>query len=230
MFNSAFAGSIVAPTESATNEKLQLLPDMSYLIPDKTVRFELLVKKSRFIAITGYTADQSQVRLFIDSIAGEFPDARHLCHACILGEPGHGTASSNDDGEPAGTAGKPILNVLQHSGVGDIVTVVVRYFGGIKLGAGGLVRAYSNAAAGSLKLLSTTIEEHFCELEFTIDFAAENQVRQILLKADARELTPEYKEQLKFNCKLPEPLANTTIKQLVNITRGQIIFTKEPLR
>lgn len=203
---------------------------MSYQIPDNTARFELLVKKSRFIAISGYASDQQQVRLFIDSIADEFPDARHCCHGCILGEPGHGTASSNDDGEPAGTAGKPILNVLQHSGIGDIVTVVVRYFGGVKLGAGGLVRAYSNAAAGSLKLLSTTTEEHFHALQFTIDFAAEDQARQILLKANAQEIIPDYSEQLTFSCKVPEQLVDWTIKQLKNTTRGQIIFTIAPER
>ena len=201
---------------------------MSYPIPDNTARYEHLVKKSRFIAVTGYSADQDQVRLFINTIAKEFPDARHLCHAFIIGKPGIGTASSNDDGEPAGTAGKPILNVLQHSGIGDIITVVVRYFGGIKLGAGGLVRAYSNAAAGSLKLISTKVEERFIDLEIAVDFSAENQVRQLLSKAGAREVEPVYGEKLQLSCKLPEQTTDSTIEQLNNITRGKILYLVDP--
>ncbi len=201
---------------------------MSYLIPDTTVRFELLVKKSRFIAITGHATSQNQVRLLLDKTTSEFPDARHLCHACILGNPESGTASSNDDGEPSGTAGKPILNVLQHSGIGDIVTIVVRYFGGIKLGAGGLVRAYSNAAAGSLILLNPTIEEDYCELEFKVNFAIESQIRQLLLKVNAQQLTTNYTDQIMFRCKIPQPFVDTAIMQLNNITRGQILFTQDP--
>lgn len=195
---------------------------MTYPVPVGTARFELLVKKSRFIAISGLCDDQKRLQPFLRQIAQEYPDARHLCHACIIGAPQQGSASYNDDGEPAGTAGKPILNVLQHSGIGDIATVVVRYFGGIKLGAGGLVRAYSGAAAGSVKLLNTKTEEALCPLEFVIEFSRENEVRHLLLQFNARDIETRYHTRLALRCEVPCQTLDDITRQLNNITRGNI--------
>ena len=200
---------------------------MNYPVPVGTARSELLVKKSRFIAISGHCDDQSRLHPFISQIANEFPDARHLCHACIIGAPRQGSASCSDDGEPVGTAGKPILNVLQHSGIGNIVTVVVRYFGGIKLGAGGLVRAYSGAASGCIKLLDTKTEEALCPLEFIVEFSRENEVRHLLLQFNAREIQTHYDSRLILQCQVPCQSLNDITSQLNNVTRGNISFKEQ---
>lgn len=104
------------------------------------------IKKSEFLAFA-YPIDQKDEVLFhVEQLRQTYPDARHHCTAYIIGDPNNTTSAGfDDDGEPNGTAGRPILNVLQHKGIGNVLVVVVRYFGGIKLGAGGLTRAYATA-------------------------------------------------------------------------------------
>lgn len=109
-------------------------------------RSEIEIKRSRFIASLARTDSEEAAREFIAQIRREFPDARHHCTAFIIHQDtGPDTARSSDDGEPAGTAGGPMLNVLTESGLTNLTCVVTRYFGGTKLGTGGLVRAYSGA-------------------------------------------------------------------------------------
>lgn len=109
-------------------------------------RSEIEIKRSRFIASLARTDSEEAAREFIAQIRREFPDARHHCTAFIIHQDtGPDTARSSDDGEPAGTAGGPMLKVLTESGLTNVTCVVTRYFGGTKLGTGGLVRAYSGA-------------------------------------------------------------------------------------
>lgn len=113
---------------------------------------ELEIKRSRFIASLARTDSEDAAREFISQIRREFPDARHHCTAFLIHQDtGPDTARSSDDGEPAGTAGGPMLNVLIESGLTNLTCVVTRYFGGTKLGTGGLVRAYSGAVQQVLK-------------------------------------------------------------------------------
>lgn len=110
------------------------------------VRAETEIKRSRFVASLLRVDDVDRAVAFLDAIRAEFPDARHHCWAYVLGdEPGQRQARSSDDGEPGGTAGVPMLQVLEGRDLTNVVAVVTRYFGGVKLGAGGLVRAYSGA-------------------------------------------------------------------------------------
>lgn len=125
-----------------------LIPDLDFNIH----RTELIVKRSRFIASAYHTRGNDEVKKFIEKIRSEFADARHHCYAFNAG-----IASStafvgcSDDGEPSGTAGQPMLNVLTHSGIGEITVVVTRYFGGTLLGTGGLVKAYQDSIKEVLK-------------------------------------------------------------------------------
>jgi len=129
----------------------------SYFRPSQEQRFELEIKRSRFLTSITYVIDKAGAKSFIETLRKEFPDANHHCWATIAGSPDDVYQhDQSDDGEPKGTAGKPMLNVLQHSGLGNIVMVVTRYFGGIKLGAGGLVRAYTQCASKALQELQTT--------------------------------------------------------------------------
>jgi uncharacterized YigZ family protein len=124
-----------------------------YPIPAKEGRIEIRVSNSRFIATAAPAFSVEEAREFIDRIKGEFSDASHNVPAFVIGYGPSVTAHCNDDGEPSGTAGRPMLAVLQGSGLGDIVVVVTRYFGGTKLGTGGLVRAYGDAVKEVLAIL-----------------------------------------------------------------------------
>ncbi|MFD1384800.1 YigZ family protein [Rhodanobacter aciditrophus] len=125
-----------------------------YQSPTHEQRFDLEIKNSQFITTIRRTKGRDQAKGFIDEMNQRYPDANHNCWAFVAGAPNNVHLwDQSDDGEPKGTAGKPMLNVLQHSNFGEITVVVTRYFGGIKLGAGGLVRAYSQAVVDALDQL-----------------------------------------------------------------------------
>ncbi len=195
---------------------------MSYPVPKDTVRYETVIRKSRFIAITGPACDAATVRRFIDNVSAEFNDARHICYAYITGSPDAGTRACGDDGEPQGTAGKPMLNVLQHSGVGDIVAVVVRYFGGIKLGAGGLARAYGGSVAQTIKLLPTAIPVATSEILILAPFALENNIRHLLNQHRAEKLEVNYGSDLEITANIPVDELASLRPALAALGRGQI--------
>lgn len=123
------------------------------------VDHEVIIKKSRFLAHLAPARSVAEADAVIARLRKEMWDARHHCVAMVLGTQADGsnqTARSSDDGEPSGTAGVPMLEVLRHRAVTDLVAVVTRYFGGVKLGAGGLVRAYSGAVAGALDVAAAS--------------------------------------------------------------------------
>ena len=124
-----------------------------YLIPARETRTEIEVINSRFVASLAPAFSVQAARAYIDQIKAEFSDASHNVPAFIIGHGPSVTAHCNDDGEPSGTAGRPALAVLQGSGLGDAVVVVTRYFGGTKLGKGGLVRAYGDAVRAVLEIV-----------------------------------------------------------------------------
>jgi len=124
-----------------------------YLIPAERTRSEILVVNSRFIATIAPAFSVEQAREFIGGVRSEFSDATHNVPAFIIGHGASVITHASDDGEPAGTAGRPALAVLTGSGLGDAVVVVTRYFGGTKLGKGGLVRAYGDAVRSVLSVL-----------------------------------------------------------------------------
>lgn len=131
------------------------------------------------------------------------PDARHICWAYIIGGPGRAqSAGCNDDGEPGGTAGKPMLNILIQRDLSDIYCCVVRYFGGIKLGAGGLARAYAQAVSNALDQAVLIEQVAMVHATFTIGFADEERVRYWLLKHGVTEIEVKYGESvsLLFQC------------------------------
>lgn len=195
---------------------------MSYRAPVAVARYEQIIKKSRFIAIASAVPVQHELTAFLDGVATEFPDARHICYASIIGPPETGQQIFADDGEPAGTAGKPILNVLQHSGVGDIAIAVVRYFGGIKLGAGGLVRAYSSSASGVMTDLSTSLVEQNITLRLQVDYPLENDIRHLLGEFGIKDINVSYEGRLELSCEAPLRCIETLRNRLISAARGKI--------
>ena len=128
----------------------------SWLIPAEPVTFVEEIKKSRFITLLAHTDGVEAAKAFVESVRAEHPDARHHCVAWVAGPPDDSQQLGfSDDGEPAGTAGKPMLSQLMGSGVGEITAVVVRYYGGILLGTGGLVKAYGSGVQQALNMLTT---------------------------------------------------------------------------
>ena len=127
--------------------------DILRLIPAAETRVELTVVNSRFIATIAPAFSVDEARAFVGRVRAEFADASHNVPAYVIGHGATTIAHCHDDGEPSGTAGRPMLAVLQGSGLGDVALVVTRYFGGTKLGTGGLVRAYGDAARAALAAL-----------------------------------------------------------------------------
>lgn len=123
-----------------------------YPIPAQETRAEIRVSNSRFIASLSPAFSVEEARAFVDRIKTEFADASHNVPAYVVGYGPSVTAHCNDDGEPSGTAGRPALAILQGSGLGDAAVVITRYFGGTKLGTGGLVRAYGDAVRAVLEI------------------------------------------------------------------------------
>lgn len=180
---------------------------MSSAYPVPAAQQEALfeVKKSRFIAMAAHAASRDAALQFVESVRHRYPDARHHCWAYLLGDPGGSCeAGMNDDGEPAGTAGKPILNVLQHKGVGDVVLVVVRYFGGIKLGAGGLTRAYSSSAEAVMSSLAVLERQPLIERRLRLDFSQEQALRHWAGQHEAQLCELSYGEGVAVRLSLPQ--------------------------
>lgn len=169
----------------------------NYHVPAAAIEHCHEVKKSRFICRIAYAPSRAEAMTLLQQAKCDYPDARHHCWAYLLG-PGQQAISAafSDDGEPNGTAGKPILNVLNHRGVGDIMVIVIRYFGGIKLGAGGLVRAYSAATQAAIEQISLREVIAKTEIKLNISFAHEAAIRRII-DAHHSELTEtEYAESI----------------------------------
>ena len=149
-----------------------------YPVPAGYLERETEVKKSRFIARVAPVGSRDEVKEWLEQAHRDHPDARHICWAYQIGRPGSAAeAAMNDDGEPSGTAGKPILNVIQHKDMGDVLVMVIRYFGGIKLGAGGLVRAYAGAAESVLSAVGRVVQQPMVDARVTLSFADEQPLR-----------------------------------------------------
>lgn len=141
---------------------------------------------------------------WLDEVKKRYPDARHHCWAYLLGNPACATnAGMGDDGEPSGTAGKPILNVLQHKDVGDVMIIVVRYFGGIKLGAGGLTRAYSQAAQSVMTELPIKQHIHYQAVDIFCDYAQEQLIRHKLSLLEGKVSSVVYTNPIHIEAAIP---------------------------
>ena len=166
---------------------------MTYYTLSAPCTATLEIKKSQFLGF-GFAIDSREQLMFhVEQLRNQYPDARHVCYGYIIGDP-HNTTSAGfgDDGEPSGTAGKPILNVLQHMGIGNCVVIVVRYFGGIKLGAGGLTRAYSSSAQAVVDNMNLHALVPLSVIQIETDFANESFVRHTLDGFNATILQVDY--------------------------------------
>lgn len=199
-----------------------------YPIPAAFHRVEDSIKRSRFITSIAHAPDIESAREFIALIKEEFPDATHNCWAYAAGPPGDTAAVGlSDDGEPSGTAGKPMLNMLLHSGVGQLAVVVTRYFGGTKLGTGGLVRAYSGMVKLGLETLSTKEMVRTVTLETDIPYPAVTLFKRMLPDFEAEIAEEHFTESAGFTLVLPEEHEDRFTAALIELTDGKANISKK---
>ncbi len=154
-----------------------------YSTPTEGVFYEQQIQNSVFLCYLEPVNSVEDFKSRLREIKASNPNARHACWAYRIGCPGQTTLlSMSDDGEPSGTAGKPMLNILSHSPYGDVMAVVVRNFGGIKLGTGGLVRAYSSSVQMALELVEPKLKQEMQDLSFQIEYFQENLWKQLISK------------------------------------------------
>lgn len=168
-----------------------------YLIPSEESFAEVEVKRSRFLVTVRPITSSDEMKRFVKEKRAEHPKANHNCWAMISGAPSNSNGYGfSDDGEPNGCAGKPIFTVLQYSGIGQIGVVVTRYFGGIKLGTGGMVKAYTEAAKVGVESIVSTPYSPMEELRITITYAQEPHLRHILEQEELGNIRFEYDQSV----------------------------------
>ena len=167
-------------------ERLLFAAMTTWSIPAAPAETEVEIRRSRFLGFACPVNDREDIQTIRNRLRQQHPHARHYCWAAVIGAPQTPDIMLfDDDGEPQGTAGRPILNVIQQRQVGNILIVVVRYFGGIKLGAGGLVRAYTQAASRVMDHLSLTEWQPRTLLTLELEYGAEAALRQLLSRYEA---------------------------------------------
>ena len=177
-------------------------------------------KRSRFISYLEPVQSRAAALEFLQALKLLYPDARHHCWAYVVGDPASAAEQAfSDDGEPSGTAGKPILNVLKHRSVGDCMAVVVRYFGGIKLGAGGLVRAYSSAVSKVVDAADLAEYIAITKLRLSCDYDQESLLRRLLESERGSVLSVDYSSSVVLTVSLPES-GSDSLLQLMSAQGG----------
>lgn len=201
-------------------------PQSAVVMPAGRARADIRVSNSRFIATAGPAATLEAARAFIAEQRAEMPDATHHVYAYIIGHGATTTLGMSDDGEPSGTAGRPVLAVLRGSGLGDVVLVVTRYFGGTLLGTGGLVRAYGDAARHVLAVLPRAEKIARRALTVTVSYASYEQARR-LVEAQAGSIAAEhFAADVVMEVLLPAQHVMAFTAALAELTAGQAQVTE----
>ncbi len=197
-------------------------PPDSYLTLGDSAAAEIKIQRSRFIGAASPAADEQAARNFIAAQAKRFHDSRHVCHGWSLGIPPLQCENRNDDGEPSGTAGEPILVEIRKRNLSQVVVVVVRYFGGIKLGTGGLARAYGQAAAEALAAapVRTILEGRTFSVEFP--YALQKTLSHLLERHEGKVVQQEYGADVKWSIWLPHSRWAAFAAVLTETTAGSI--------
>lgn len=194
---------------------------MSYKTVKKDAFAEIEIKKSKFIAHIAEIKSEDEAETFIKQTRKKYYDATHNCSAYILNSD-RGIRHSSDDGEPSGTAGKPILDVISGAGLSDIIVVVTRYFGGTELGTGGLVRAYSGAAAEVLKNAAVVEITEAKLIEFIIDYGLLPKLQHLCMELGIIIYETEYLEKVKISVLITEDNLGRFFKEVTEMTAGAI--------
>ena len=179
---------------------------------------ELLIKKSRFIGCVQPLADRASAQAAVDALWKQHPGAAHVCWALLAG----GQSAAVDDGEPSGTAGRPMLDVLRHQDLEGVLATVVRYFGGVKLGAGGLVRAYTDAIAQALLSAPKVTLQRMATLQCMVPYALEGLLRREVEAAGADLLDVQHGTLVTLQVRLPQAQAEGFVQRINDQGQGRV--------
>ena len=186
----------------------------------RTGSSEVIIKKSRFLGTAAYVDNEEEARNMVAEVRKQHYDARHVCYAYSIGDE-NPSLKFSDDGEPGGTAGKPILSVIQGSGISNVIIIVVRYFGGVLLGTGGLVRAYSQAAAEAVEAAEKKTICMSCLYDVTLEYGDFDKVKYLLDMNDKVSYEVNYTDKVIVSFSVPEESAEELIKQISEKTAGR---------
>lgn len=190
-----------------------------YYIPTVSSETELVEKRSRFLGHVWHVGSEAEARARIEETKKKHYDARHNCWCYRLKD---GTERYSDDGEPQGTAGQPMLNVFQREGVVDVVCVVTRYFGGVLLGAGGLVRAYTQSAKDALDAAGISVVRQWSQITLRFPYHLLERIRQEAEEAGGVLGETEYAADVGLTLLLPEGSEAGFADRVVELTAGAV--------
>ena len=197
----------------------------SWLIPAAPVTVVEEIKKSRFITMLAHTDGVEAAKAFVESVRAEHPDARHHCVAWVAGAPDDSQQLGfSDDGEPAGTAGKPMLAQLMGSGVGEITAVVVRYYGGILLGTGGLTHAYSDAAKLAVNAAGLVKMTRVLECSLCCDYSIYGSVQTLIAKYGVIQSDSVFEDNVRLNLLCLPERVDDFAAELTEISAGRLVL------
>jgi uncharacterized YigZ family protein len=183
---------------------------------------ELLIRKSRFLGCVQPVADRAAAQAVVEELRRMHPGAAHVCWALMAG----GQSAANDDGEPGGTAGRPMLEVLRHHALEGVLATVVRYFGGVKLGAGGLVRAYTDCIAQAVGGATLVPLVRQCRWQCAVPYALEGVVRREMAAVGATLEQVQHDSLVRFSLVLPAPAAAEFIARIDDAAQGRAVWQK----
>lgn len=196
-----------------------------YRVPARALRVEHEVQRSRFITTVARASTAEEARAMIEQQRAEFEGASHTCWAFLVGPPGSTTTIGlSDDGEPHGTAGRPIFEVLSHAPMGDLVAAVTRYFGGTLLGKGGLVRAYSQGVVEALSVIETVEKVRLVPVSIAIEYAHMSRVRKVLSQHEAVIVAEQHEATAGYSIEVPEHRVSELERALTDATAGDLLF------
>ncbi|WP_018527013.1 IMPACT family protein [Alkalispirochaeta alkalica] len=193
-------------------------------IPVFPVRSETEVRRSRFITDLEGVADRSRAEELIRFRREQHPGATHVVYAFIVGPEGSQLWGMSDDGEPKGTAGRPVLEILKGSGLTNLLVTVVRYYGGIKLGTGGLVRAYGDALRQGLALVERQPLRFLSCRDITCSYELQNPVRMVLARFGAEIRQEDFSETVRFRVAVDQEKLDALCGELRDVSRGTILI------
>jgi uncharacterized YigZ family protein len=202
--------------------------DQPYQVPKAMAVFEEEIKKSVFITYLARTSSIDEAKAFVAEIKTKHSDARHNCWGFVAGRPEDSMKwGFSDDGEPSGTAGKPILAQLSGSGIGEITAVVTRYSGGIKLGTGGLVKAYGGGVQQALKLIETEEKRITEMLVLHCDYNLVSLVETLLLQFEGQQVMADYSDKVIMTVELEKRVINEFKTAVINKSGAKIEFPSQ---
>ena len=186
---------------------------------------EIVVKKSRFIANIFHVESEDEALSILERMRKQYWDARHNCYGCIIGK-NKELVRFSDDGEPGGTAGKPILEVIKGRDLTDILVVVTRYFGGVLLGTGGLVRAYTDATIEGLSNADLVTVTYMQKLNVEVDYNTIGKLKYILSTDGIMICDETYTDKVSVVIAIPVPDTERVLDKLVDVTGGRAVISK----